>query len=129
MNVPDENHLELLQGIESAVQRVYGREPALIDMDVLDAYGSLVRRYAAEESGRSAPNLRLAERPARVFSALLETCEQILGRAHRAEDGREAPPTLADLLRCLRCLEGSVRHWSRECGSRGYLEFINDYVV
>ncbi len=127
--MPDGKHLGILQSIESAVVRFHKQEPAVIDMDVLDALNALVRRYGAEEDGRSAPNPRLAERPARVFAALLETCEEILGRASGSKDNCDAPPSLKDLIECLRRLQSSVRLWNQEGGRRGYLEYIGNYVA
>ncbi len=43
-----ETHLDTLQNIEFAIVRAYEGEQTLLDLDVLDALDTLIRRYAAE---------------------------------------------------------------------------------
>lgn len=131
MSNVEEKHLDVLQNIEFAIVQVYRAEPALIDLDVLDAVDGLVRHYSAEENGRRAPELRLADRPARVFTAVKEMCEWRLGRGDLGGLA-EGPATLlpmTDLIECLRRIQKSVRRWNRQGGRRGYLDFVSQYVV
>jgi len=92
---------------------------------------ALVRHYSAEDVGRQVSPPHLAERPARVFAAVKEMCEWRLGRERLA--GSTDPPSylipIADLVECLRYIRNSVRFWSREAGRRGYLGFIDQFIL
>ena len=52
----EEQYADVLQNIESAIVAVYEDQPALLDIDVLDAIDALIRRYLREQEGRGAPN-------------------------------------------------------------------------
>jgi len=68
------------------------------------------------------------------MSEVRQLCEWRLGRTKLSDDLDEVekdlpkPLTPAELLRCLKRLLKSVKHWSKEGGRRGYLTFISQYV-
>ncbi len=130
MSNVEETHLDVLQNMEFTIVRHYREEPALIDLDVQDAVEALIRHYSAEEGQRHAAEPQLADRPARLFGALKETCEWRLGRAHLADLAAQPGARLAvtDLLECLKRIRKSIRRWNREYGRQGYLKFVSQYV-
>ncbi|HYI08719.1 MAG TPA: hypothetical protein VEK57_06585 [Thermoanaerobaculia bacterium] len=121
---------DLLQNIEVAIYGVYQNEAALLDLDVIDALDALVRRYFAEEEGRTPPALRLAARAAYVYETVQSMCEWRLGRAALdAEDpGTVIPPdeanSISDILLCLKRIRKSARMWNEQGGRQGYLDYI-----
>jgi len=125
----------VLQNIEYAVLTVYRNEQDLLDLEVIDAFDALVRRYAAEEQQRTPAKLRLSGRAVLVFRAAEQTCEWRLGRAAlNDDDGRTALPaeewiTIADLLPCLKRLRKSAHMWNEQAGRQGYLDFIANFVL
>ena len=62
-----ETHLDTLQNIEFAIVRAYEGEQTLLDLDVLDALDTLIRRYAAEIQQRLPPKARLSEKAMKVY--------------------------------------------------------------
>ena len=78
----EDTHLDVLQNIEFAIVREYGRNPPLKDGDVLDAIQGLVRQYAAEERRqRHIPSVYLTGQARTVFESVKSVCEFRMGRA------------------------------------------------
>ena len=124
-----------LQNIEIAIISVYQGEPDLLDLDVIDALDALVRRYVADEEGRTPPKLRLPARPGRVFEAVEGMCEWRLGRAAMNDGDGEVmiPPdgqySVADVLKCLKRIRKSVRTWNEQGGRQGYLDYVTSFLA
>src|SRR5216683_1543651 len=104
MSNVEEDYLDVLQNIEFAIVQAAHADRTLIDVDVLDAVEALVRHYGAEENGRRTPDHRLAEKPARVFASVKETCEWRLGRQKLGDPDDEplTPIAVSALVECLR---------------------------
>jgi hypothetical protein len=124
---------DVLQNIESAIVSVYDKAPDLLDLDVIDALDAAVRRYVAEQGGRTPPKLLLAERALRVYEAVERMCEWMLGRS--APDGNALvamaagpndPESVEDILNCLKRIRKSVRTWNERGGRQGYLDFVGE---
>lgn len=130
-----EQFVDVLQNIESAIYSVYEAVPDLLDLDVIDALDALVRRYAAEQDGRTPPKLRLSERAADVFETAELMCEWRLGRAALNDDdsGAVIPPDQAnsvrDVLICLKRIRKSAYLWNEQGGRQGYLEYISEFFA
>lgn len=130
-----EQFVDVLQNIESAIYSVYETVPDLLDLDVIDALDALVRRYAAEQDGRTPPKLRLSERAAHVFETVERMCEWRLGRVALNDDnsGAVIPPAPAnsveDVLICLKRIRKSAHLWNEQGGRQGYLEYISAFLV
>lgn len=54
----EDEYMDILQNIESAVIRVYEDRPALIDYDVEEAYDALMKLYRAQSRDRTLPEPR-----------------------------------------------------------------------
>ncbi len=124
---------DVLQNIEAAILETYDDEPDLLDLDVIDALDALIRRYAAEEQGRTRPASRLSARAARVFEAAERSCEWRLGRLALPDivDHAVIPPdarkTVDEIVVCLKRLRKSARLWNDEGGRQGYLNYISAF--
>ena len=130
----DEEYLDVLQNIEKAIVNVYKARQDLLDMEVEEALGDLVRTYAWEAEKRGTPPLRLSGKPRVVFDAVRRVCEFRLGRG--ALEDRERNElilerkslSIQELLPCLRRIRKSVRHWTSVGGRQGYLEYVRGFL-
>ena len=114
-----EKFSDVLQKIESAIVGVYEDDPRLLDLDVIDALDSLIRRYAAEEQKRVPSKTRLSEPAGRVYAAAEQACGAVLsGDARR---------TIGDVIACLKRIRKSVRLWYEEGGRQGYLNYVTEF--
>lgn len=124
---------DVLQNIEAVILETYGDEPDLLDLDVIDALDVLIRRYAAEDQGRTPPASRLSARAARVVEAVGRICEWRLGRLDLqdlevdAVIRQDARKTIAEMVVCLKRLRKSVNIWNEEGGRQGYLEYVSEF--
>jgi hypothetical protein len=125
-----EKNLDVLQNIEFGIVEVYRADRSLLDVDAKDAVDALVRRYHAEEEQRTPPTMMLGERAQRVFLSVQTICEWRLGRSSfpggTAEPESRMP--VSELVKCLREIQKSIPRWSRQCGRKGYLDFVIQYL-
>lgn len=127
-----DEHLDLLQNIESGVVRVYDERPDLIDYDVEEAYDALIRRYKALDRDRTPPEPSMTEKPQAVYDAVKPICDWRRGKSREiawlpdTPAGTERSP--AKLVSCLRELKKSLEGWRKRGGRQGYLNFIEQYV-
>ena len=128
----EEQYADVLQNIESAIVNVDRHDVTLLDYDVADALEALIRVYRAEEGGRTAPKLFLAEKPQRVFDAAKAMCEMRLGRGEVGSGGMPAEVaaiSVGELVECLKRIEKSVKRWNKQGGRRGYMDFVSQYIM
>jgi hypothetical protein len=130
----EEKYLDVLQNIEFAIVGVYHQHPELTDRDAMDGVEALIRIYTAEERGRSRPDIRLDDLSYMVLEAVETMCEWRLGRSDpfteeaRLSDFRPEPKTVDEILACLKRIRRSIRHWTKQGGRRGYLDFVSEFV-
>jgi hypothetical protein len=128
-----EQFYDVLQNIEASILETYDVEPDLLDLDVIDALDALIRRYAAEDQGRTPPASRLSARAARVVEAAGRICEWRMGRLALEDivDDAVIPPhplkTIAEIVVCLKRLRKSVNIWNEEGGRQGYLDYVSEF--
>lgn len=130
----EEEYAAVLFGIETAVVSVVSEAPDLVDKNVLAAVDALIALYSTEiRRGRrscAAPTGRSGV----VYERCLLACEWQLGRGHIGEapvGGRwcdEAELTVYELVRCLKRLRKSIRHWHKQGGRRGYLSYVRQFI-
>ena len=130
----DENqYFDVLQNIEFAIIEEFRRDPAILDLNVRDAVNVLARQYESEEEGRTPPRAQMPDRPRTVFDAVRTVCEWQLGRPCGPVPAKDDPPmpdiTAAEMAACLKRIRKSVDRWNKESGTRGYLNFVRQYVV
>ena len=81
---------------------------------------ALMSRYKAEEQGKTIFPPRVKGSALLVFEAVLINTELMLGRPEKVMDTIDLPT----LLSCLARIRKSVKLWTRQGGSRGYLNFV-----
>jgi len=129
-----ESHEDVLQNLEQAVVRAYNEDRSLLDLDVLDAFDALIRRYASEDAGKTPPRLSLGAQASAVYAVIDSICEWQLGRAPFAlDDGSNLfipePVRISELLDCLKRLRKSARFWNEQAGRQGYLDYISSFLT
>ena len=133
MRVEDQ-YSDVLQNIESAIVAVYEDQPALLDIDVLDAIDALIRRYSREQEGRGAPNVKLSDRAQHVFDFAGRICEWRLGRRSMNPGDAERDEveldhlSVSEVVLCLQRIRSSARLWNKQGGRQGYLDYVRQFL-
>lgn len=126
----EEEHLDILQNIESSVTSVYREHPQLTDFDVERVYDALIREYSRPEGSESAPPEFPTEERAALYAQAKIVCDFRLGDPDsplQLPTGLE-PVSREVIVACLKRLRRSVNKWTKRGGRRGYLDFIQDYT-
>ena len=132
MNV-EEQYLDVLQNIETAIVTAYEEDPRLLDLDVMDALDVLIRNYALEEQGVGTRTSRLSGPAQRVHDLARRICEWRLGRQPLntadplADRWASGDLSLAELVLCLKRIRKSVRLWNEQGGRQGYLDYVRQF--
>ena len=130
--VDPRDYADVLYPIEVAVLDEWDRDPALLDLEVSEAFAALARRYTLEERGQSFKPARLSDRAARLYESLLPVAEAQIGRTAQEEttsmSGEKPSITLSELAGCFKRLDKSVSFWSAQGGRQGYLEYVSQQV-
>jgi hypothetical protein len=130
-----QDHLDILQNIEFAIVQAYRENEELIDHNVNKVIEGLMRGYQAELKGRKPPTLRFSESEQQLFEQVKPICEWRLGRRDnpQAADGEEVPnPELVPtdiIIACLKRIRRSISLWTKERGKRGYLDYIQNFLL
>lgn len=126
---------DVLQNIEFAIIRAYRDHRDLLDRNVLQALESLIDFYVAGQKGRSPRQSSLSLLENLVSESMKTMCEWRLGRCSldlEYEGDRESeiiPNTVDEIIRCLKRIRKSVKMWSKRGGKRGYLDFVDRFIV
>jgi len=134
MNV-EEEHLDVLQNIEVAIQEVYRNHLQLLDYDVEWALNRLIQDYQHERKAGHPAETPIAD-PLKqsVYSAMRSTCEWRMGREALSKplDAPEISESqkieLETIIACLKRIRKSVQTWTKREGRQGYLNFTSDFV-
>jgi hypothetical protein len=130
----EEDYLDVLQNIESAIVSVFHQHRVLVDHDVEKALDALIAAYQAEQQQRTPRPVTLSPLAQEVHDSARAMCEWRLGREEprAGSSGLKAlqvpPLSLAEVIACLKRIRKSVQRWTRREGRRGYLEFVEQYV-
>ena len=136
MKVEDE-YLDILQNIESAIIQEYRKDENLMDTDVLKAVKALTFHYRAEKRQHGPTTDHLSGEVKRLFVAVKEVCEWRLGRGgvpiQSAWSGPDSdldaePVTVSEIQKCLKHIQKSIRFWNKEGGPRNYLDFVGQFL-
>lgn len=131
----EEEYLDILQNIEFAIVNVYRSEQALSDYDVSKILNILISEYQAELAKRSfsKPNLSLLQE--RLSKSVKHICEWRLGREvidkkekHLQTKNFETIST-EEIIACLKRIRKSVETWNKRGGQKGYLQYIDQFLV
>jgi hypothetical protein len=122
---PIQDHLDVLQNIESCIAAVWRKQPDLTNYGVARAYDAAIAHYRAVERGQTPKPANLTGADARIFDAVQQACELRLGGENK---DNLAPVSAEDLVACLRKLRKSVDLWTEQGGRQGYLKFIEKFL-
>jgi hypothetical protein len=131
MAVEDE-HLDVLQNLEFAIHAYRKDQPALLDLDVIEAFEFLIRGYGLEEQGRPWPRTSTGDRTAALVEKCRDVCDWRLGRrtlaSARTTPDDPAAVTAAIVIQCLKRLRKSAKLWNEQGGRQGYLDYISQFL-
>jgi hypothetical protein len=128
----EEDYLDVLQNIESAIISVYREHTELLDFQVENVLNALILAYQAEQQSRSPNPARFSPLEQEVHDRVRTICEWRLGRENLSREGIEfAGPerlSLEEISACLKRIRKSVQKWSRREGRQGYLRFVDEFI-
>ncbi|MEN6334306.1 MAG: hypothetical protein ABFE01_08590 [Phycisphaerales bacterium] len=132
MAVEDE-YLDVLHGIESAIVATYRDLPEITDYEVIRALEAVIDSYKAEERGRTPREFSPSSTEAALYDTIRLVCQWWLGRAEDSDEADDLGPApkpirVDEILLCLKKILTSVNRWTRSGGRTGYLTFIVQYV-
>jgi len=130
----EEEYLDVLQNIEVAIVQVFHHNPDLLDYEVEKALNALIQAYKSSEKEPRQP-LPPDSPAAEVYEVVNAVCKWRLGLGSSSSENHNPLPTeieplrVDELLACLKRVRRSVQTWNKRAGRRGYLEFIDQYVI
>jgi hypothetical protein len=127
----EDEHLDVLQNIESAIVSVYREEPTLLDYRVMGALDALIGTYRAESRGHTLKQVSLEAEEQEIYNRVRSVCDWRMGRAPKPEVPQlpsVQSKSLDEILSCLRKVRKSVDSWNSRGGLQGYLRFVSEYV-
>jgi len=130
----EDDYLDVLQNIESAIVKTCRCHRELCDYDVMRTLEALINVYVSEQRGHTRREFNLSPGEQEMMSLVHRICEWRLGRRELGDDPDEGdenvpnPITLDELIQCLKRILKSVSTWSKEGGRHGYLTFVSQYV-
>lgn len=123
----EEEYQDVLQNIESAIVGVYRQHPDLADFQVDAALEALGRTYVRDSA--ILPKNDLAKE---VYQAMKAMCDWRLGRETLVDEEdqpmRVDPVSMDVILSSLKRLRKSVSTWNKRGGTRGYLDYISQFL-
>jgi hypothetical protein len=133
----EEENLEILQNIEWSILNVYRAHTDLTDYQVDQALEALTRSFQREKAGDAegaAALLPKNDLPREVYLAMKLTCNWRMGREEAVVDETDQPiqfdPVDIDtILACLKRLRKSLSTWNKRSGTRGYLDYIAQFLA
>lgn len=130
----EEEFEDVLQNLEFAIVSVARQVPTLVDYDVESTLDNLIRYYSAEAQSRTVtlPPLN-ADRQA-IFDRVQAMCEWRLGRSNALTAEELAGPSprtinASEVVACLKRIRKSVQRWTKQGGRRGYLTFVDQFIL
>jgi hypothetical protein len=136
METFEDQYLDVLHNIESALAGAYREYEDMTDFETLNAVNALIRTYTAQQRRRSEPVLNLNPLEQTAYDAARAMCDWRLGSDSvklQTEEGEPVeleiePLTVGEIIACLKRVRKSVQLWQKEGGRRGYFEFVNRFL-
>jgi hypothetical protein len=126
-------YLDVLQNIEAAIVSVYRQNHSLTDYDVDKVLKVLIKAYQSEQQGYPYQKPLLLPLAEQVYTGIRGMCEWRLGREifesenHRSELPVPEALMVGEILACLKRIRKSVEKWNKWGGTRGYLQYIDQF--
>ena len=112
-----EKYDEILFPIESYIVQIYEQNPDLHDHDVLRAYEAVLKYIKAKLTRYPLPQPNLKGISLTIYEFILNFLNE-----------NESSYSFQEFQDCLKILEKSMKLWNREHGSRGYLNYIDQFI-
>ncbi len=131
----EDQYLDVLQNIESAIVTVYHQEPGLTDYDVDNVLNTLIRSYKFQQQNRELNRPIMKPQVEQLHESVKQVCEWRLGREKLVGNTRKSkgpsptPISLDEIIACLKRIRKSVDLWNKQGGTRGYLQYIDQFVA
>jgi hypothetical protein len=131
----EEEYLDVLQNIEFAIVSVYRSEQRLSDYDVSKILNILISGYQAELSKRDVSKPNLSPLQERLYQSVKHMCEWRLGREAIDKEEKhlqmKIPKSISveEIIVCLKRIRKSVETWNKQGGQKGYLIYIDQFLV
>lgn len=129
-----DKYMDVLQNIETAIVKVYRKDPSLNDYDVMHVLEVAKNLYTAEKSGREWRMPLLTEREETLLEAVKSMCDFRMGRGGDNEeaDGPEigilGPKSIDEIIACLKRIFKSAKFWNKRRGPKGYLNYVSKFI-
>lgn len=131
----EEEYLDVLQNIEFAIVSVYRSEQALSDYDVNKILNVLISGYQAELSRRDFSKPNLSPLQEQLYKSVKHMCEWRLGREdidkkeRHIQTKKVKPILVEEIIACLKRIRKSVETWNKQGGRKGYLQYIDQFLL
>jgi len=131
----EDQYLDVLQNIEFAIVTAYHQYPELSDYDVDKVLNILVQTYRFQQQNREFARPALKPHVEQLYEGVKQMCEMRLGREKPAGLTRKlkgpapSPVSQDEIVACLKRIRKSVDLWNKQGGMRGYLQYIEQFVV
>ena len=131
----EEEYLDVLQNIEFAIINVYRSGRALSDYDVSKILNVLISGYQAELSKRAFGKPNLSPLQEQLYVSVKHMCEWRLGRDTKDKNEKQLqknkPESISveEIIACLKRIRKSVERWNKQSGRKGYLDYIDHFLV
>ena len=123
-----DDYLDVLQNIEFGIIEVYRENPNITDYDAIAALESLVRLYRAEQINQTPRDVPLQENASTIYENVKGICEWRLGRNIANTTDEMDLKSLDEVIECLKTVLKSAKGWNKRGGTRGYLEFVIQFM-
>ncbi len=129
----EEDYEDVLQNIEFAIVKIYHLHSELLDYDVETTLSALIRSYQVEQSQRQPEPPALNPLRQELYDTVKSMCDWRLGRTEMGGErgGISTPRVLAveEIVACLKRIRKSVQKWSKRAGQKGYLTFVEQFIL
>ena len=135
MTAFEDQYQDVLQNIEFAIVSVYRENPELTDFDVDKILNALIKAYQSEQQQRTYIKPALSPLAGLVYRRVQTMCDWRLGReTMETKDGNselpsQEPITVEEVIFCLKRIHNSVGKWGKRGGRKGYLQFVDQFIL
>ena len=131
----EDQYLDVLQNIEFAIVTVYHQYPELSDYEVDKVLNILVQTYRFQQQNREFARPPLKPHVEQLYEGVRHMCEWRLGKEKpaghslKSKGPAPSPISLDEMVACLKRIRKSVDLWNKQGGMRGYLHYIEQFIV
>jgi len=132
----EEIYLDVLHNIEFAIVNVSRQQPDIVDYDIEKVLNTLLSEYQKQQRNQIVYETQLKTSAQQVYKMVKQMCEWRLGGETLETDDVDSiqipsplPISIDEIIACLKRVRKSVQMWNKRGGRRGYLQFIDEFIV